>query len=275
LLAPFDSKLAKNAQELWSEHLGRPVEWTNNIGMKFRLIPPGEFLMGAPNGEVGALDHEKPQHKVRITKPFYLGIYHVTQGEYQRVTGDNPSHFNSEQSLPVDSVSWDDAQAFLKRLNLADSGHQYRLPSEAEWEYACRAGTTTPFWFGTELNGRQANCDGNHPYGTTNKGPYLDKTAPVGKYGTNPFGIYDQHGQVWEWCQDWFAEDYYQQFANQIAVDPNGPASGSSRCLRGGSWFYNFSFDCRSASRIADDTFDNYDTSNSDDVGFRVVCDLC
>ncbi len=207
LMAPFDAKTARQGQEEWAKFLDRPVEWTNDIGMKFRLIPPGEFLMGAANDEDGASNNEKPQHIVRITKPFYLGIYPVTQEEYKKVTGSNPSSFKGDQ-LPVERVSWNDAQEFLKKLTSKDGSQSYRLPTEAEWEYSCRAGTTTPFWFGSELNGEQANCDGRYPYGTSTSGPYLKRTTTVGHYAANPLGIFDQHGNVLEWCQDWYSADY-------------------------------------------------------------------
>ncbi|MBL8890260.1 MAG: SUMF1/EgtB/PvdO family nonheme iron enzyme, partial [Planctomycetaceae bacterium] len=263
-IAVFDSSAAHSVQLAWADSLERPIEWTNSIGMKFRLIPPGEFMMGAGPGEYGASDDERPQHRVQLTKPFYLGIYPVTQAEYQKLLGTNPSRFTRAGSLPVEQVSWDDAQEFLTALNRKESGKTYRLPTEAQWEYACRAGTTTPFSLGKELNSRQANCDGNNPYGTNIK----EKTTPVGEYGANPFGIFDQHGNVWEWCQDWYGSDYYQQFANQIAVDPTGPASGSSRCLRGGSWNY-VTDSCRSGCRYYDGpSYRRYD------VGFRVLLEL-
>ncbi|MBL8890085.1 MAG: SUMF1/EgtB/PvdO family nonheme iron enzyme [Planctomycetaceae bacterium] len=267
LVAPVDAPSAKMAQEWWSEYLGQPIEWSNSIGMKFRLIPPGEFMMGAGPGEDGASDDERPQHRVQLTKPFYLGIYPVTQSEYQKLMGTNPSHFTGDVARPVEQVSWHDAQEFLLALNRQESGKTYRLPTEAQWEYACRAGTTTPYWFGNELNGRQANCNGNYPYGTSNKGPYLEKTTPVGKYGANPFGIFDQHGNIWEWCQDWYDAGYYQQFARQVAVDPQGPASGSSRCLRGGSW-NNRAVLCRSGFRV------NHDPAARHSIGFRVLLEL-
>lgn len=265
LVAPFTKSTAEAAQKAWAAHLDRPVEFTNSIGMKFRLIPPGEYLRGAPDSETDARREEKPQHKVRITKPFYLSVTPVTQAEYQKVTGTNPSYFKGDTTLPVETVSWDDTQSFIGQMKSKESGRSYRLPTEAEWEYACRAGTTTPFWFGTELNGRQANCDGNNPYGTTTEGPYLEKTAPVAQYPSNPFGIYDQHGQVWEWCQDWYAKDDYSQFAEQTAVDPQGPSSGSSRCCRGGSWDV-FAVDCRSACRTLFDP-----SLRNVNLGFRVV----
>ena len=198
-IAPFDANQAKEHQEAWAKHLCVEVETVNSIGMKLVLIPPGEFMMGSPRQEFDSLvreyptrkklfELEQPQHRVRITKPYYLGLYEVTQGEYERVMGTNPSAFSrsgdrSEQvsgqdtsRFPVERVSWEEAVEFCRRLSALPeeraAGRVYRLPTEAEWEFACRAGTTTPFHFGSQLNGRETNCDGNYPYGTTTKGPY-------------------------------------------------------------------------------------------------------
>jgi formylglycine-generating enzyme required for sulfatase activity len=246
---------------------GLPIDLQNSIQMKFRLIPPGEFLMGASGSETGAFDWERPQHKVRITKPFYFGTYPVTQGEYEKIMNKNPSFFKGDPSLPVDSVTWDDAQEFLEKLRTMESGRNYRLPSEAEWEYACRAGTITPFWFGSDLNGEQANCDGNYPYGTQEKGTFQKKTTAVGKYAPNPFGLYDLHGNVLEWCQDFYDAEYYRQFVDKEAIDPRGPSSGSLHSLRGGSWRH-FAIRCRSASRHFGPGYRN------DADGFRVLLEL-
>ncbi|MCA9108254.1 MAG: formylglycine-generating enzyme family protein, partial [Planctomycetales bacterium] len=165
----------------------------------------------------------------------------------------------------VETVSWEDAQEFLQRLAQAEPGTNYRLPTEAEWEYACRAGTTTPYWFGSALNGEQANCDGNCPHGTESKGPPLMRPVEVGRYGANPLGLFDQHGNVWEWCQDWYEAKYYRQFANKTAVDPTGRASGSSVVCRGGAW-RSSAISCRSANR------NYYGRSYRDSgIGFRVV----
>ena len=244
---PMTAEQARGVQAAAARELRLPIEITNTIGMRLRLIPAGEFVMGAPTDERGRCRNEALPHRVRITRPFYLGVFPVTQGEYERVMGINPSYFREDSEwqtsgLPVESVSWGDAIEFCDRLSQMDSGWVYRLPTEAEWEYACRAGTTTPFHFGRILDGRQANCDGKHPYGTEEKGPSVNRTTLVGSYAPNGFGLFDLHGNVWEWCADWYAE-YFTEFE-----DPPGPASGISHVVRGGSWGYH-PRSCRSASR--------------------------
>ncbi|HEX7378460.1 MAG TPA: SUMF1/EgtB/PvdO family nonheme iron enzyme, partial [Pirellulales bacterium] len=217
---------------------------TNSIGMKLTLIPAGEFMMGSPDSEEGWSKDEGPRHRVRITKPFYLGVYEVTQAEYERVMGENPSYFSSGGDgassvsglntgrFPVESVSWEDAVAFCGKLSdfagERAAGRRYRLPTEAEWEYACREGATTPFSFGSQLNGREANCAGNYPYGTTEKGPLLERTTTVGSYRANAFGLFDMHGNALEWCADWYDSDYY---ATSPVNDPPGSAAGSFRVI--------------------------------------------
>jgi formylglycine-generating enzyme len=195
----------------------------------------------------------------------------VTQREFERVMGTNPSLFTKDQrggpGYPVEQVSWDEAAEFCRRLSLLleerKAGHRYTLPTEAEWEYACRAGTVTPFAFGHNLglSSTQANFDGTRPYGSAEVGPYLERTSKVGSYPANAWGLYDMHGNVWEWCQDWYAEGY--DLASE--VDPTGPVHGSQRVLRGGSW-NNSGFICRSARR------NKYapDFRNSN-IGFRVA----
>jgi len=264
--SPFDAQQARKHQEEWAEHLSIPVEYTNSIGMKFRLIPPGEFMMGSPEAErQRAFEHAKaagppwaikriptgdPQHRVRITKPFYLGVYEVTQEEYERVMGTNPSHFSragrgkdkvpgmDTSRFPVDMVSWHDAVEFCRRLSAMPAetsvGRVYRLLTEAEWEYACRAGTTTPFHFGSQLNGREANCKGEYPYGTETKGPYLERTTTVGSYQPNAFGLYDMHGNVAEWCQVRHSRTYFHYSPSEIRV------------IRSGNWTVP-AWHCRSA----------------------------
>jgi len=246
--------------------------------MKLADIPAGEFLMGSPDTEEGLSSNEH-QHRVRITKPFRLGVYQVTQAEYQRVMRMNPSWFASTgkgrdqvagkdtSRFPVEAVSWDDAVEFCSKLSALPeerrAGRTYRLPTEAAWEYACRAGTTTPFHFGRQLNGGEANCHGNYPYATTSKGPYLTRTRTGGFYAPNGFGLHDMHGNLWEWCADFYGADYYKK---SPVADPGGPPEGSSRVLRGGSWHYDAVF-CRAASR------DRFTPSNRNNYyGFRVLC---
>ena len=269
LVAPYDGHQAKTSQEAWAKHLGVGVEITNSIGMKFRVIPPGTFDMGSPESEP-EIYYDETLHKVTITQPKLLGVYPVTQAEWTKVMGSNPSNFTSVSGqdttrFPVERVSWDDCLEFIERLNKSHAmkGWRYRLPTEAEWEYACRAGTKTPYWFGGELNGTQANCDGNYPYQTGN-GPDLQRPSVVGSYGANPFGLYDQHGNVWEGCQDW-----YGAYDASVHQDPRGPSSGSSRVLRGGSW-RDGAFICRSADR----RYSGAPSLRSDCIGFRLLCEL-
>ncbi len=245
-IAPFDEKQAKGLQLRWSKHLRLPVVETNSVGMKLVLIPPGEFDMGTSQEEIELLTNEAreqnidqlyvnllategPQHRVEITQPFYLGMCEVTQAEYQRVMGANPSRFQGSGGAPVDNVSWNDARQFCDRLSELPKekakGHVYRLPTEAQWEYACRAGTTTWFYFGNDLRRL-----GQYAWFTHNCGAM---THPVGQKMPNAWGLFDLHGNVWEWCADWIAQDYY---ARSPRVDPSGPPSGTYRVLRGGSW---------------------------------------
>ena len=268
LVAPFDAQQAKAAQEAWAKHLGIDVEVSNGLGMQFRVIPPGTFDMGSPESEPER-SHNETLHKVTITQPKLLGVFPVTQAEWTKVMGRNPSYptrFSGPDTsrYPVEQVSWDNCEVFIEWLNKshAMTNWRYRLPTEAEWEYACRAGTVEPFWFGGELDGTQANCKGKYPY-ECGKGPYLQRTSVVGSYGANPFGLYDQHGNVWEWCQDW-----YGAYGSGATEDPAGASSGSSRVLRGGSG-RNDAYYCRSAFRH------NFVPSfRDDDIGLRVVCDL-
>jgi formylglycine-generating enzyme len=200
---------------------------TNRLGMKFALIPPGTFMMGSPTHEKGRRRDEY-QHKVTLTRPFYLAIHPVTQLCWQNLMGYNPSHFKGDE-LPVEKVSWEDCQEFLKKLTEAD-GYSYRLPTEAEWEYACRAGTTTPYYFGEKITAKQASF--NDP-----------RKIMICKFPPNAWGLYDMHGTVWEWCSDW-----YGHYPEMDVADPTGPESGSCRVLRGGSFLSQPSL-VRSASR--------------------------
>lgn len=216
--------------------------------MKLAWIPAGNFLMGSTKGE----PDEEPVHKVKLTKGFFMAQTEVTQAQYRAIMGRNPSHFEGD-SLPVETVSWNDAVAFCKKLSRRE-GKTYRLPTEAEWEYACRAGTSTVFSFGDS----ESNV-GDYAWHYSNSGW---QSHPTGKKKANALGLYDMHGNVWEWCADWYGEDYYKQ---SPVLDPTGPARGDLRVLRGGSWCRNASF-CRSANR---DWYgpDHRNPSN----GFRVV----
>jgi formylglycine-generating enzyme required for sulfatase activity len=212
--------------------------------MKFVWIPPGTFLMGSPKEEedrIVSLDSET-QHKVTLTKGFYMGVYTVTQEQWKGIMGNNPSEFKGEKNLPVDNVSWDNCQKFIKKLREKDK-KPYRLPTEAEWEYACRAETKTPFHFGETISTDQANYDGTFTFRNSKKGVYREKTTPVGSFPANAFGLFDMHGNVFQWCQDWHG-DYPQK----NVVDPQGPEKSEDRVLRGGSWGRNF-LRCRSAHR--------------------------
>ena len=274
---------------------GPPKELTIDLGggvkMEFVLIPAGEFMMGSrrspdevakqsgiANAKADRFAGEHPLHKVRIAKPFYLGKYEVTQQQYRAVTGGNPSWFCTSgggkdrvkgmdtDRLPAEMVSWHDAVEFCRALSSraaeTAAGRFYRLPTEAEWEYACRAGTSGPFHFGDSLNGNEANCNGIFPCGTATKGPYLERTTAVGSYRPNTFGLHDMHGNVWEWCADRHGSDYY---VTSPQADPQGPEAGFSRVLRGGCWL-DFASRCRSAQRFGfapDFRFDHF--------GFRVA----
>ena len=243
-------------------------ELTNSIGMRLVLIPKGTFLMGSPKDEKSRGDDED-LHEVTITRPFYLGIHEVTQEEYEKVMGMNPSWFSPDaggrdqvqgkdtRRFPVESVSWEEAVAFCEKLSALPeekkAGRSYRLPTEAEWEYACRGGadSSTPFAFGQSLSSEQANFGGG-----------LQRTCRVGTYQPNAFGLYDMHGNVWEWCADWYGS--YPQSGTPLK-DPTGPPKGPARVLRGGSWGAG-DWLCRSAYRYYEpDSRGSY-------VGFRVVC---
>jgi RNA polymerase sigma factor (sigma-70 family) len=218
-----------------------PRRFTNGLGMKFVWIPPGTFLMGSPRGEKGRNDDEV-QHRVTLTKGFYMGAHPVTQGAWQKVMGGNPSAFRGEKNLPVDMVSWDDCQAFIKKLR-GKGGRPYRLPTEAEWEYACRAGTQTPFHFGATISTGLANYNGNFAYGEGKVGLSRGRTTPVGSFPANAFGLFDMHGNVYEWCHD-----RYGEYARNEVTDPKGPDGGKGRVMRGGC-FYEAPGSCRSAYR--------------------------
>jgi len=242
----------------------------NNVELDMVKIPAGQFWMGSPDNEVDRLESEGPQHSVTVPE-FWMGKYPVTQAQWAQVAAlpkverdlkPFPSSFKGEKR-PVESVSWYDAVEFCQRLS-QKTGRTYRLPSEAEWEYACRARTITPFNFGETILMDLANYDGNYTYGNGSKGIYREKTTDVGTFPANQFGLYDMHGNVWEWCQDVWHGNYDGAPTDGSAWLEGG--DDSFRLLRGGSWSYDPRY-CRSASRYSLDP-----DSRDDDGGFRVVC---
>jgi len=227
-------------------------KFTNNLGMEFVYIQPGRFTMGSPSNESGR-DNDERQHQVTLTKGFYMQTTEVTQGQWQRVMGSNPSWFkNCGDDCPVEEVSWNDAQDFIRRLNQREGTDKYRLPTEAEWEYAARAGSTTRFCFGND-NGQL----GQYAWYDNNSG---SKPHSVAQKKPNAWGLYDMHGNVWEWVQDW-----YGNYPSGSVTDPTGPSSGSSRVFRGGSWNAGAG-DCRSAYR-----YRSTPGGRSNYLGFRLA----
>ena len=196
-----------------------PKEYTADLGggvkMDMVLIPAGEFMMGSPDSDRTAASDEKPQHRVRITQPFYIGKYPVTQEQWTAVMGDNPSHFKGPKN-PVEWVSWSDCLRFLRRLNEKAGGGKWEFPTEAQWEYACRAGSTTAFCYGND----EAGLDEYGWYDKISGG----KSHPVGEKKPNAWGLYDMNGSIWQWVLDWYDRDYY---AHSPTDDPTGPAAGT------------------------------------------------
>jgi formylglycine-generating enzyme required for sulfatase activity len=260
----------------------------NPLEMKLKLVPAGEFLMGSPEDEMGANNDERPQHLVKITKAFYLGVHQVTQAEFQKVMGINPSWFSQAgggkskvarmdtSRFPVDSVSWLDAVNFCNKLSELEGlecyytsrgqpmapSTGYRLPTEAEWEYACRAGTVSAFAFGDRISSINANFDGSYSYNGSVKSSHLGRTTVVGSYQPNEFGLFDMHGNVWEWCQDGYSESWY---STSSVEDPINLQGSTARVYRGGAWDEIPQL-CRSASRFC--YMPDYHDS---EVGFRVA----
>ena len=226
-------------------------------GMEFVYVPGGCFQMGSPESEDGRYDNEGPVHEVCL-KGFWMGKFEVTQAQWQAVMNTNPSYFKGA-NRPIESITWNDAQDFLKKLSGGNAA--FRLPSEAEWEYACRAGTTMPFYFGETISTDQANYDGDYTYGNGKKGQYRQQTTDVGSFPPNDFGLYDMHGNVWEWVADTYHDNY-----NGAPTDGSAwNSGGSDRVLRGGSW-YNGPGSVRSAVRSG------YDPAGRNDfIGFRVA----
>jgi formylglycine-generating enzyme required for sulfatase activity/serine/threonine protein kinase len=234
--------------------------------MSFVWVEPGSFQMGAPAGEVEALETEKPQRRVTISRGFYMGMHEVTQGQYQAMTGAGPSSFKGSGRLPVESVSWADAEAFCSQMS-KQVKRPIDLPTETEWEYTCRAGTTTPFHLGSKLNGDQANCNGNFPYGTTDKGKNVGKTVVVGSYSPNRWGLYDMHGNVWEWCKDYYGP--YEAIVKTIDPFQSLKQSEDRLVVRGGSW-NSFAWKCLAAYRYGSSP-DYRDYSIGFRACFRIV----
>lgn len=265
-----DDSAAKLAANLLSAEWGAGVSsgkmsdlpgfFRNSLGMTFTLLNPGTYEMGAFEDEKGRLDHELPRHQVKFTKPVYISTHLVTQSLYEHVTGKNPSTYTRSKGggneHPVETVGWHDAEKFCAKLGKVreedQHHHRYRLPFEAEWEYACRAGTATPFWNGHKLTEKDA------VFNVGIKG----KTSPVGKYPPNPFGLYDMHGNVAEWVMDWYDEYYYY---DSPTIDPHGPKHGTMKVTRGGSYAC-LPFECRSAARTA-----HVPDRPSSTIGFRIV----
>ncbi len=215
------------------------------IEHSFRWIHPGEFWMGSPENEKERLEDET-RHRVRISKGFWMAETACTQALWQAVMGNNPSDFKGDD-LPVDSVSWEDAQEFVEAINKLGEGRTlyFRLPTEAEWEYCCRAGSEKPFSFGETIDSEQVNFNGTNPYSNSKKSEYRRKTVAVHSLPCNKWGLYEMHGNLWEWCEDWYGE---YEIGNELVVDPRGCNTGSFRVLRGGSWI-SVARDCRSARR--------------------------
>lgn len=239
------------------------LKLNDKVELEFVRIEAGRFMMGSPTTEANRNAHEGPQHEVTISQPFYLGKYEVTQAQWQAVMGAQPSHFKTcGGNCPVENVSYDDVQEFLSKLNARGDGNVYRLPTEAEWEYAARAGTTTVFAFGDSLDSTAANFDGKYPYGAAAKGVFRESPIAAGSFKPNDWGLHDMHGNVYEWCQDWYEQNYYSQSPRS---DPPGPVSGQYRVVRSGSWNFH-AHGCRSANRLR-----NGPSVRHNAVGFRLA----
>ncbi len=269
LKAPFTKESAEKARAAWAAYLKVPerkqLDLPNFVKLDLVLIPPGQFRMGTPGNTTSEV-----AHPVTISKPFYMAVTETTQEQYEAVIGKNPSCFSVKggqkaklepgmdtAKFPVEQVSWFDAEAFAKEIRAS-------LPTEAQWEYACRAGTITDFHFGTSLNGIDANCDGTKPHGTPETGPNLQRPTQVASYPRNAFGLHDMHGNVWEWCRDWYAE----KTDDLAEKDPERTVKQSDdrRVLRGGSWYFS-AYNCRAAHRLLSNAPDSRNSS----YGFRVV----
>ncbi|MFA5553028.1 MAG: formylglycine-generating enzyme family protein [Phycisphaerae bacterium] len=233
---PATPEQAKSMQASAAAQLNLPierkVEISDGVFMEFVLIPAGEFVMGSPSNEKNRGWDEGPLHQVRISKSFYLGKYEVTQEQYEAILGENPKLKFRSPNLPVENVDWRQAGIFCQAVS-NKTGLKMRLPTEAEWEYSCRAGTDTEFYTGNMIDPEQANYDWGKSYNKSKRANSLGRTKMVGSYPPNAFGLYDMHGNVWEWCQDIYKNDYYK--ASRI-VDPVNDGPKGSRVIRGGAW---------------------------------------
>ena len=230
-------------------------------GMRLVALEPGSFTMGSPMSEFGR-GADETRHAVTLTRKVYIGQREVTQAEWKQVMGTNPSQFADCARCPVETVDFFQVNAFLSRLNAGNAAMRYRLPTEAEWEYACRAGTTTAFSTGRAISTDQANYDGRFPYSGGSRGGTLGKPAPVGSYPANAWGLFDMHGNVWEWTADWYGD-----YGAEAATDPAGPSKGRARVIRGGSWH----FDANSMRCALRYTHAPQDKGFS--LGFRIVAE--
>ena len=259
------------AQQAWARHLGqrarRRVQILHGVEVELALVPPGAFLMGSPEAENKENGSELP-HEVTLGKAWYAGTCEVTQGQWEAVMGNNPSRFKKEEAdnlkFPVENVSHSDCLIFIEKLR-GLTGLPFRLPTEAEWEYAARAGTPTAFPWGETLNGTEANCQGGKPYGTLETGPSVGKPCRVQSYGGNALGLFDTAGNVFEWCADW-----YGKYDPTQRVDPQGPKTGKYRVVRGGSWGSPGHL-CRSGRRVFNDPAS---PGSSIGIGLRLALDV-
>jgi formylglycine-generating enzyme required for sulfatase activity len=280
-IAPFNDKTARSVQSRWAKFLHVPVMETNSIGMKLVLIPPGEFDMGSgkefinvetPIFETWERDYqallagEEPRHHVRISKPYWMGATLVTQEEDERIVGSNPSTFQGDPKRPVETVSWNDAIDFCKRISELpaekNAKRRYVLPTEAQWEHACRAGSPYAWYFspqpGDLPKGFEDKLAGQFAWFSANA---AGQSHAVAQKLPNSWGLYDMYGNVWEWCQDWYDLDYYAKSATD---DPQGPSGGSGRAIRGGCW-HRMRHLCRSATRMGMDA-----ATRQQWIGFRI-----
>ncbi len=248
--------------------------FTNSIGMRFRWISPGQFQMGSPEYELGRCSSDERLHSVQISEGFWLGMHPVTQEQFRAVMSRNPATARVDgENRPVETVTWDEAIEFCRRLSSTGGEHMhgrtYRLPTEAEWEYACRAGTTTAFHFGSTLTPTKGNFGGTRLNCHQFPGMYRGRITAVGEYPANEWDLYDMHANVWEWCSDYYAPNYGVSDITRESIDPEGPDCGEERVIKGGCWSSPDACDCRSARRRK-----RRGNEANDRIGFRVVCVL-